>query len=75
MEIKKETAGVVKKITSYLKETEAEAKKVVWPDRKYVVAATTIVIAIVALCAVYVMVLDFGFGKLFIMLESGRPRI
>ncbi len=75
MEAKKKAAGVIDKVTSYLKETEAEAKKVVWPDRKYVIAATTIVIVIVALCSIYVMLLDFGFEKLFMMLESGRPRI
>lgn len=65
MELKKEGFSLINKISNYLKETEIEGKKVVWPDRKYVGAATLIVLVIVILSVLYVMALDFGFAKIF----------
>ncbi len=58
----KEIAEAVKK---YLKETEAEAKKVVWPDRRYVTTATVIILVIVALSAVFITLVDVSFVKIF----------
>lgn len=57
-----QTIAVVRK---FLKETEVESKKVIWPDRKYVAAATVIVLVIVIVSAVYVMVIDLGFTEMF----------
>ena len=65
MDLKKNGSGLTKKVQQFLKETETEAKKVTWPDKKYVLAATIIVMLIVTIIAVYVMILDFGFLKLF----------
>ncbi len=53
------------KLITYLKETQAEMKKVVWPDRKYVMAATTIILILVILTAVFVMLVDFGLTEAF----------
>ncbi|MFA5098499.1 MAG: preprotein translocase subunit SecE [Candidatus Margulisiibacteriota bacterium] len=58
----KEIAEAVKK---YLKETEAEAKKVVWPDRRYITTATVIILVIVALSAVFITLVDVSFVKIF----------
>ena len=57
--------GLVKKAGDFLKETEIEARKVVWPERKYVFAATIIVLVIVISCALFVMFVDLGYYKLF----------
>ena len=52
-------------IKKYLKETEVEAKKVVWPDRKYVTAATVIILIIVVLSAVFLTAVDISFVHIF----------
>ncbi|MEK7376197.1 MAG: preprotein translocase subunit SecE [Candidatus Margulisiibacteriota bacterium] len=52
-------------IKKYLKETEVEARKVVWPGRKYVTAATVIILIIVVLSAVFITAVDFSFAKIF----------
>jgi preprotein translocase subunit SecE len=53
------------KIVNYLKEIRAESKKVIWPGRNYVTAATIIVFIIVSLVVVFVMLVDYGFAKFF----------
>jgi preprotein translocase subunit SecE len=53
------------KIQSYLKETVAEMKKVVWPDRRYVTTATIVILILVILTALFVMLIDFGFAEVF----------
>jgi|GEM_PF-1224250 len=68
-EEKKEKVDYVKKIKTYLKETESEAKKVVWPEKKYIAAATVIILIIVFLCAGYVMMIDWGFTEIFKVLN------
>lgn len=58
--------NVVKdKTVNYLKEINSESKKVVWPGRDYVTAATIIVFVIVLLVAVFLMFIDYGFAKFF----------
>jgi preprotein translocase subunit SecE len=57
--------GVIDAVKKYLKETEVEAKKVVWPDRKYVTAATVIILIIVILSAVFITVVDISFANIF----------
>jgi preprotein translocase subunit SecE len=52
-------------IIKFLKETRAETKKVVWPDRRYVAVATLIILVLVAITGVYVMTVDFIFSKIF----------
>ena len=56
---------IKEKIVNYLKETRAESKKVIWPGKDYVVAATVIVFIIVFLVAVFIMLVDFGFTRFF----------
>jgi len=53
------------KILTYLKETQAEMKKVVWPDRRYIFAATVIILILVFLTAIFVMIVDFGLTEVF----------
>ena len=52
-------------LVKFVKETRAETKKVVWPDRRYVTVATIIVLVLVILTGLYVMLVDFGFAKIF----------
>ena len=58
------------KIIEYLKETRAEIKKVVWPDRQYVTAATVVILLIVIMLAVFVMLLDWGLAKIFLFITG-----
>jgi len=53
------------KIISYIKETRAEMKKVVWPDRRYVTAATLIILVLVFITGAFVMFVDFGLTETF----------
>ncbi|MBN2057513.1 MAG: preprotein translocase subunit SecE [Candidatus Saganbacteria bacterium] len=52
-------------IVRYLKETRAETKKVVWPDRRYVMVATVIILVLVTITGLYVTVVDFAFSRIF----------
>ena len=56
------------KLVKYIKETRAETKKVVWPDRRYVMAATIIILVIVMLTGLYVMFIDATLTKVFAFL-------
>ena len=53
------------KLVKYIKETRAETKKVVWPDRRYVTAATVIILILVIITGIYVMTVDLVFTKVF----------
>lgn len=53
------------KVVKYFKETRAETKKVVWPDRRYITAATIIILVLVTLTGLYVMFIDFAFVRIF----------
>jgi preprotein translocase subunit SecE len=52
-------------IAQYLKETRGETKKVIWPNRRYVMVATIIIIALSIITGLYVMVVDLVFMKIF----------
>lgn len=58
------------KIISYLKETLAEMRKVVWPDQRYVMVATTIILVLVFATGVFLMVVDWGLAKVFTALTK-----
>lgn len=62
--------NIQKKIVDYVKETRAEVKKVTWPDRQYVTAATIIILLIVIVLALFIMVLDWGLARLFLMFNG-----
>ena len=53
------------KIVGYLKETLAEMRKVVWPDQRYVTVATVIILVLVFITGAFVLLVDFGLGKVF----------
>jgi len=53
------------KILNYLKETQAELKKVVWPDRRYIISATLIILILVIVTAFFVMFVDYAFAGIF----------
>jgi preprotein translocase SecE subunit len=55
----------IDKVIVFGKEVRSESKKVVWPGKQYVTAATIIVIIIVFLVAFFIMFLDFSFAKFF----------
>ncbi len=53
------------KIVGYFKETLAEMRKVVWPDRRYVTAATVIILVLVVITGAFLMLVDWGLAKVF----------
>lgn len=64
--------GIIEKIGNYIKETQAEAKKVSWPKRKYVITATGIIVVMVIAIALLIMVLDLGLARAVLMLSKGK---
>ena len=52
-------------LVQYLKETRAETKKVVWPDRRYITVATVIILILSIVTGLYVTVVDFALTKIF----------
>ena len=65
---------IKEKIVNFLKEIKSESKKVVWPGRHYVIAATVVVFIIVFLVVVFVMLIDFGFARFFGYMTKAGPR-
>ncbi|MGB9613564.1 MAG: preprotein translocase subunit SecE [Candidatus Margulisiibacteriota bacterium] len=57
--------NIKEQIINYLKETQIEMKKVVWPDRRYVTTATLVVLALVFLTGAYIMFVDLILAKIF----------
>ncbi len=51
---------VVPRSMTFLQEVWAELKKVHWPSRKEVTAATVVVVAVVVLISVFLGIVDFG---------------
>jgi len=54
----------VKKVVTFISEVRAELVKVTWPKRDEVIRLTLVVIAISAIVAGFVGILDFLFTKL-----------
>ena len=65
---------IKEKIVNYLNDIKSESKKVIWPGRSYVTAATIIVLIIVFLVAGFVMLIDYGFAKFFFAFGKAGPR-
>jgi preprotein translocase subunit SecE len=53
------------KILHYIRETLAEMKKVVWPDRRYITVATIIIVVLVVLTGLFVMLVDYAYAAVF----------
>ncbi len=64
----KAVTGIFGKIRLFLKETRAEMRKVVWPQKRYVITATFVVLIIVILLGGFVMLIDTAFSKFFVYL-------
>ena len=60
--------GFFGRIGKYLKDTRSELKKVVWPSRKETINNTCVVLVVVAVSAVFMLVLDLGFGGIIHLL-------
>ena len=56
---------MLNKAVQFIKETRAEAKKVVWPNRKYVTAATVITLFVVVITGIYVTFVDLALSNIF----------
>ena len=54
----------MKKVISYIQEVLVELKKVSWPKRNDVIQLLSLVIAISAVVAIFVGIVDFGLTKL-----------
>lgn len=54
----------IKRLISYLRDSYAELKKVVWPTREETVKETVAVIVACVAVAVFLGALDFGFSYL-----------
>jgi len=54
----------MKKVVSYIQEVLVELKKVSWPKRNDVIQLLGLVIAISAVVAIFVGIVDFGLTKL-----------
>jgi len=63
--VAKATAKKENVVIKYLKETRAELKKVNWPSRQEATNLTLIVMAVTALMALLLGLLDYIFAKLF----------
>ncbi|MBI5701873.1 preprotein translocase subunit SecE [Candidatus Saganbacteria bacterium] len=70
MEEKK--VGLVAAVGNYIKETQAEAKKVSWPDRKYIISATVIIVVMVLVLGFALMGIDYGLSQAVLMLTKAR---
>lgn len=51
-------------VVRYLRETTAELRKVTWPTRQQARELTTVVVIVVAVTALVLGLLDFGFSRL-----------
>jgi preprotein translocase subunit SecE len=52
------------KLITYLKDSQIELKKVVWPTKKQVTNHTLLVIGFVLTMAIFLGAIDFGLNKL-----------
>ena len=52
-------------LKTYLQESVQETKKVAWPERKFVMAATGLVLIIVFFTTLLVMGVDYLFSRIF----------
>jgi preprotein translocase subunit SecE len=55
---------MISKVIQYLKDVKAEMMKVNWPTQKDVTAATTLVICLSTVMAIYIFVCDSGLQAL-----------
>lgn len=68
----KKKLNIVVGIKKYVRETQIEAKKVAWPNRKYVITASIIIIVMVISLSVVLTMLDYGLGQVITTLTKVR---
>lgn len=60
-------------IRDYIKETQAETRRVIWPNRKYVISATIVILLIVVIVGALLMGIDLVLSYVMgFLLQSGR---
>ncbi len=52
-------------LVSFLRDTQAELKKVTWPTKQELISNTIVVLIAVVLCAVLIYVIDTVFSVIF----------
>lgn len=60
----------INKTTQFLQEVMTELKKVTWPDKKQIVAASIVVVILIFIIAMYVGIIDFVLSKILAVLLS-----
>lgn len=61
-----EKTGFFRRIPLFLRQVNAELRKVVWPTKPQLVTYTTVVIVFVVLVAILVSILDLAFARLML---------
>jgi preprotein translocase subunit SecE len=61
---------IYNKVSKFLKEVQSESKRISWPNREYLTAATIVVIICIFTIAVFMGGIDFLFAILFRYLEK-----
>jgi len=61
---------MVSLVGNFFKEVQVEVKKVVWPSRRYVAAATGIVLVIVFSAGIFTWLIDLIFSKIMLYLMT-----
>jgi preprotein translocase subunit SecE len=68
--VKKGFRDFIEKIKQFLREVKTELKKVSWPQRKEIVASTSIVLVIVIIIAIFLGLVDLGLSKIIKVILS-----
>ena len=63
--------GSGNKAIKWLKEARVEFKNVVWPTKKQVINNTGVVLTVMAVCAVFIGLIDAGLAELLKLVLSG----
>ena len=58
-------------MTTYFKGVKSEWGKISWPERRVVIAQTIVVLVVVIFFAIFVLLVDVGFNKLFSLISGG----
>lgn len=58
------------KISKFLKEVQAESKRIDWPNKEYLTAATILVLICIIAIAIFMGSADYLFAMLFRYLEK-----
>jgi preprotein translocase subunit SecE len=68
--VKKVFRDSIEKIKQFLREVKTELKKVSWPQKKEIVASTSVVLVIVIIIAIFLGLVDLGLSKIIKVILS-----